>query len=128
VAGAAPAIAASTTPVDTAAPAPADSTGTLDAPVNTVIDLGSVKVNQPFKLKLALPAGIPLGSKVRTKATGLPQGVRASNGVLGGRPKTVGSYTITVQFTAKTVTTGTNHKRTVTNIQASQTYTLSVSQ
>jgi hypothetical protein len=69
-----------------------------ESATNTV-DLGTVTVNQSFKLALALPDG--LTGKVKAKATGLPKGVRVSGSSIGGKTKQSGAFVITVQFSNK---------------------------
>jgi hypothetical protein len=75
--------------------------------------IGTVSANQPFKLGLALPAGIPNGARVRVTSSGQPAGVRVSGELAGGKVKLAGAYTFTVQFQAQTA-------------KASQQYTLIV--
>jgi hypothetical protein len=77
-----------------------------------VISLGTVSVNQRFKMTLPLPASIPQGSKVRASATGLPTGVRVAGHWIGGRPKQAGTFTFTVQF--KTATTKVSQQYMIT--------------
>jgi hypothetical protein len=96
------------------------------ATATNITDLGSVKLNQPFKLRLTLPANFPKNAKVHISAGGLPLGVRVRGGFIGGRPKQSGAFTLSVQFEAKTFGTGTNGKRTTTTIQVSQQYRLNV--
>jgi len=90
------------------------------------VDLGSVSINKPFKLRLPLPDSLAGATRIRSTATGLPARVRVRGGFIGGAPKQAGSFTITVQFTAKTVSSGTGGKSTVTTLQVTQQYTLTV--
>jgi PKD repeat protein len=90
------------------------------------VDLGSVSINKLFKLRLPLPDSLAGATRIRSTATGLPARVRVRGGFIGGAPKQAGSFTITVQFTAKTVSSGTNGKSTVTTLQVTHQYTLTV--
>jgi hypothetical protein len=98
----------------------------MSAQPDSAIDLGSVPVNQLFKLKLPVPAELAASGKVRTIATGLPSGARIGSGFIGGRAKTAGTFTFTVQFQTKKITTGTSGKRTATMLQVTREYLLTV--
>jgi hypothetical protein len=88
------------------------------------IDLGSVKVNTPFKLKLPMSDQRLL--KARTSAAGLPKGVRVGRLVLSGHTSQTGTFTFSIHFSAKTISTDPSGKRTASTIQETQQYTLTV--
>src|SRR4029079_3291927 len=59
----------------------------------SIIDLGSVNVNKTFKLKLPLPANLTASGRIKSKATGLPKGMRVGGDFVGGRAKQSGTVT-----------------------------------
>jgi hypothetical protein len=120
--------------VSSTAPASPDSNIANNAPTGGPagpagpIDLGNVKVNKPFKLKLPLPSALAGAVKLRPVATGLPTGVRISTGLVGGHPKQIGTNFFTVQFTAQLFSARAHGKRVVTTVHATQEYALTVVQ
>jgi plastocyanin len=80
-----------------------------DSPALTSIDLGTVKLNQSFKLKLESPdsgKAVKLGWAAETSAP-LPAGIRVSGGNFGGKPKKAGTFTFNIQIKGK-LTSATN--------------------
>jgi hypothetical protein len=87
--------------------------------ISNSIQLGSVSLNQAFKLPLPLPANVTQSGKIKSTATGLPKGTRVSRDFFGGRVKQPGTFTFTVQFSVKS-------GKESAPIQATQQYTITV--
>jgi hypothetical protein len=82
------------------------TTGTVSSIVlpngtTNVVDLGNVKAGQSLKLVLPLPAGLNGSTRFKSKATGVPKGVRVGGDFIGGKIKSAGTFTFTVSFTQK---------------------------
>ena len=88
--------------------------------------LDSVRANMRFNLALPLPPTMPQHGPVRAKATGLPAGVRVRGGFIAGKPTKPGTFPFTVNFQARVISVGANSKKTVTSIQVSKQYLLTV--
>jgi hypothetical protein len=104
------------------------SVGTSDnlSTPNESINLGSVKENQLFKLKLPLPINFPHSGKFKSSASGLPLGVRICGDVIGGRARHSGIYTFDIKFVEKMTSSSPGGKHVATTVQATQQYTLTV--
>jgi hypothetical protein len=90
------------------------------------IAIGPVPVNQRFKLKLPSPATLPQSGHVKATAKVLPSGIRVGGSYIGGRPKSAGTFVLTVQFQVKTFSVDASGKRTANTTNATQTYALTV--
>jgi hypothetical protein len=73
------------------------------ATVDTVIELGSVPVNQRFKLALIAPQSLVTSKVKRYKLadSNLPRGIRVSRGAIGGRALMEGEFTFSIKFGSK---------------------------
>jgi hypothetical protein len=81
------------------------------------IDLGTVKLNQSFKLKLEAPEVGSLAKKLRwslPKGSALPKGVKVSGGILGGKAHALGTFTFKLQVASKGGDTTNSYTLTVT--------------
>jgi hypothetical protein len=65
------------------------------------VSLGSVSINQMFKLRLPLPEQFAHKTQFRAKTSGLSAAVRLRQSTISGRIGTAGPFTFTVQFTSK---------------------------
>jgi hypothetical protein len=68
------------------------------------INLGTVKVNQSFKIQLAAPESGKLAKKLRwtaLNAKSMPKGLRVGGGVVRGRLKTPGTFSFNLRVASK---------------------------
>jgi hypothetical protein len=107
--------------IGTSAPAPLLAAEV--AVTSQIVSLGSVPVGESFTQTLPLPASLANASKIHASANSLPAGVRVSGTMIGGKPKTAGTFSFTVTFQGKVANT--DGKRSTT-IKATQDYLLEV--